>query len=50
MLMEGGISTGSHQVLWDGRDDSGQSVSSGVYLYRLQAGEYHAVKRMLLVR
>ena len=50
LLIEGGISAGTHQVLWDGRDDSGQSVSSGVYLYRLQAGEYHAVKRMLLVR
>ena len=50
VLMEGGISAGRHQALWDGRDDSGQPVSSGVYLYRLQASEYHTVKRMLLIR
>ena len=50
MLVEGGISAGSHQVLWDGRDDAGQQVSTGLYLYRLQAGEFQAVKRMLLVR
>lgn len=41
---------GTHEVTWDGRDDSGASVSSGVYFYRLTAGEYSEAKRMTLLR
>lgn len=29
--------SGAHRVIWDGRDESGERVSSGVYLYRLRA-------------
>ena len=42
---------GAHQVLWDGMDDSGRSVASGVYLYRLQEGKRTwAFRRMALIR
>jgi flagellar hook assembly protein FlgD len=41
---------GVHSVVWDGRDDDGMQVSSGVYLYRMTAGEYQSVRRMLLVK
>ncbi|MEW6751115.1 MAG: FlgD immunoglobulin-like domain containing protein [Candidatus Latescibacterota bacterium] len=47
---------GYYRVVWDGRDDSGQSVGSGVYLYRLRvegAGDPRALvqtRRMLLLR
>lgn len=41
---------GKHIVHWDGTDNSGQAVGSGVYYYRLTAGEYSSVKKMLLVR
>ena len=37
-LVAGQMTAGSHSVLWDGRDDSGRAVSSGVYLSRLNAG------------
>jgi len=43
-------SAGQHQVLWDGRDDAGNSLPSGVYLYRLSAGEFVATKRIVLLR
>jgi len=43
-------SAGQHQVLWDGRDDAGNSLPSGVYLCRLSAGEFVATKRMVLLR
>ncbi len=39
-----------YQVRWDGRDDAGQSVSSGVYLYRMTAGSFQATKRMTLLK
>jgi hypothetical protein len=43
-------SAGSHSVLWDGNDDHGGAVASGLYLYRLSAGEYEVSRRMTLVR
>ncbi len=41
---------GLHQVTWQGDDDGGRQVASGVYLYRLDAGAVHEVRRMTLVR
>ncbi|MCP4293742.1 MAG: S8 family serine peptidase [bacterium] len=41
---------GRHTVRWDGRDDGGRSVSSGVYLYRLESGADIQERKMLLVR
>jgi len=41
---------GYHDVIWNGRDDRGQSVGSGVYFYRMVAGENTAVGRMLLLK
>ncbi len=41
---------GRYIVQWDGTDDAGQPVSSGVYLYRLQAGDFHQTRKMLLLR
>jgi hypothetical protein len=41
---------GVNEVVWDGRDGSGRQVSSGVYFYTLQSGEYSETKRMVLVK
>ncbi|MCK5381246.1 MAG: T9SS type A sorting domain-containing protein, partial [Candidatus Latescibacteria bacterium] len=43
---------GKWEVLWDGRDDLGQEVSSGVYLYRLAVDgeEWTETKKMVLIR
>ena len=35
---------------WDGRDEFGESVSSGVYFYTLQAGTFQATRRMLIMK
>jgi hypothetical protein len=40
----------TYTIIWDGRDDSGAPVSSGVYLYRLIQGKHAAVGRMALVK
>jgi hypothetical protein len=43
-------SAGAHEVAWDGRDDAGRAVASGVYLCRLEAGGLIQVRRMVLIR
>ena len=41
---------GEHSVEWDGKDDYGRSVSSGVYFYKLEAGAFVCTRRMVLLR
>ena len=41
---------GMYIVTWDGRDDSGREVGSGVYFYRLIVGDFTATKRMVLMK
>ncbi len=41
---------GMHSLSWDGRDDSGQSVSSGVYYYRMNSGKYSSTRKMVLMK
>ena len=35
---------------WNGRNESGESVTSGVYFYQLRAGDYSAIRRMVIVK
>jgi hypothetical protein len=49
-LVNGHQPTGIHEVTWDGRDDAGRTVASGVYLYRLEAGGYVQSKKMVLIK
>jgi hypothetical protein len=39
-----------HSVVWDGKDDGGVPVPSGVYLYRMHADQFQASKKMTLVK
>ena len=41
---------GQHEAKWDGRDQSGQKVSSGIYIYCLNAGGQTFVRKMQYVR
>jgi hypothetical protein len=41
---------GVHNVTWNGIDDAGNRVSSGVYLYKLRAGNYSATRKMVLLK
>jgi len=49
MLVDGERPAGRHAVLWDGRDDGGCELGSGVYLCRLLAGERRVETRKLLL-
>jgi flagellar hook assembly protein FlgD len=43
-------SEGSHTVHWDGCNMNGEKVSSGIYFYKLEAGEFREVKKMVFLR
>jgi hypothetical protein len=49
-LVDGQQDPGEHQVIWDGRDDRGEECSSGVYFYRLTAGERSIAKKLVLLK
>ena len=41
---------GNHIVIWRGKDDSGSQVASGVYIYRMESGDFIGIKKMLLIQ
>lgn len=49
-LFDGYQSTGMQTLLWDGRDDDGVELSSGIYFYRLEADDFHQMKKMTLLK
>ena len=49
-LVTGWKNIGHYNVMWDGRDSFGQSVSSGVYMYRIRAGDFTQTRKMMLLR
>jgi len=49
-LVEGKKKAGYYDISWDGRDQSGKQVASGVYLVRLQAGSFVQVIKMSLIK
>jgi len=49
-LANGPLDAGLHRRVWDGRDQDGSRVASGVYHYELRVGEHRASRRMLLLK
>jgi len=53
-LVNDNLQAGSHSIVWDGRDESGKSVSSGVYFNGFDAssmnGDYTSIKKMILLK
>jgi predicted outer membrane repeat protein len=49
-LVEKRVSPGRHCATWDGSDEKGRQVASGVYFYRLQCGGKSVTRRMVLIR
>jgi len=43
-------SAGSHNEVWNGKDDFGNNVSSGIYIYRIKAGQFDKSARMVLLK
>jgi len=49
-ILDDTMPAGRHEAVWNARDDSGNSVSSGIYFYRVQAGKIAKGGKMTLVR
>ena len=49
-LVNGYQEPGEYSVIWDSRNDAGRQVSSGIYFYRLESGDFVDSKKMLLLR
>ena len=50
ILVSGQINAGKQRIKWDGKDDSGREVASGLYIYQLVAGKHRESRKMLLLR
>jgi len=49
-LVNENMPIGKHTVVWDGRNDAGQMLPTGMYFYTLKAGSTSLTKKMLLVK
>jgi hypothetical protein len=50
VLAEGVIPVGKHEESWDGRNDAGERVASGLYFYKLTAGKHTVTRKCALLR
>ena len=50
VLVDEQLSAGKHETVWNGKDQSGITLGSGVYLYSVKAGEYMAQGKVLFLR
>jgi hypothetical protein len=50
MLVDRSLKAGTHEVIWDGSDDAGHTVASGLFWSQLQAGSYTSNKKMVVLK
>ena len=49
-LAQGSHEAGRYQIVWNATNDFGQALSSGMYIYRIQAGDFVSVKKLVLMK
>ena len=49
-MLNSDLNAGYHNLVWNGKDDAGRSVSSGIYMYRLEAPGYTKTLKMMLMK
>lgn len=50
MLFNGQVARGYTEVTWDGRDNAGNAISTGIYFYQMIAGDFVETRKMMLTR
>ncbi|RLC58267.1 MAG: hypothetical protein DRH89_01540 [Candidatus Cloacimonadota bacterium] len=49
-LISDQLSAGQRTVIWNGTDDNGKSVSSGIYFYKLKTANFEKTKKMIFLK
>ncbi len=49
-LLSDTMPAGEHRIHWNGTDDNGHNVASGLYLYRMKSGKYSSTRKMILMK
>jgi len=49
-LVNQNLQVGEHKIAWEGNDDNGNPVATGVYFYRITSGDYSQTKKMILLK
>jgi len=49
-LVSKNMDAGYYSVKWNATDDNGSKVASGIYFYRITAGNFNAVKKLMLLK
>lgn len=49
-LKDGFMEAGSHSITWNGTDNGGATVASGIYFYRIEADDFQATKKMMMLK
>lgn len=49
-LINNEVTSGTHSIVWDGFDNNGNKVASGIYIYRLIADGFNTSKKMMLIK
>ena len=44
------MTAGWHKIIWDGKEDNGTSVTSGIYIYKIFAGDFVSFRKMILLK
>ena len=49
-LINSNKQSGYHSIYWDAKNDIGEGVAAGMYIYTIQAGDFRATKKMVLLK
>ena len=49
-LLNSSLPAGNHQLTWNGTDEQGAQVGSGVYFYRMKSGKYSSTRKMVMMK
>ena len=49
-LIDDNLKSGIHKIVWNGKDNFGKRVSSGVYFYRIKTSDYRKIQKMVLIK